>query len=230
MGRLAAGLAHEIGNPLGVVQGYVQLLAMGDCQEQERLQYAENALTELGRVDRLMRQLLDHARTGTGVPTEFDVHPLITEITQSLSVQPSINNIHLLLDLNASNSLLCLDCEKLRQVLLNCLLNAVDAVQSRWGKGKEGGEIHVGTTTKVMDLTGGEDTQCMISIRDNGCGIPAEILESVFEPFFTTKEPGAGTGLGLSVSMALVESMQGRIVLSSVEGEGTSLCIILPSV
>ncbi|MGD9948932.1 MAG: sensor histidine kinase [Desulfobulbus sp.] len=229
VGRLAAGLAHEIGNPIGVVQGYVQLLGMGDCLDQERMEYIGKALEELDRVNQLIRRLLDHARTSTGKITVFDVHDLLFEVTESLSVQPLLSNMRINLHFEATKSILCMEYEKLRQVFLNCLLNAADAVSSKWGKNEGGGEICVTTSDEVETLSLGKDANCVIVIADNGCGIPLDLLEAVFDPFFTTKEPGAGTGLGLSVSQALIESMGGRITLNSDAGKGTRIQIILPA-
>jgi signal transduction histidine kinase len=224
VGRLAAGLAHEIGNPLGVVQGYVQLLAMEGLAAAERADYAAKGLTELARVDRLIRQLLDHARAGRGRPEEFDVHDLLAETAESLTSQPLFAGIRVTLDLAAARSQVHLDREQLRQVLLNCLLNAVDAIRSH--QAEEG----VITLATRLEAPAGADhpARLRISLTDNGSGIPAELRESVFDPFFTTKEPGRGTGLGLWVSLSLIESMGGAIRLESEPGAGTTVHLLLP--
>ena len=225
VGRLAAGLAHEIGNPLGVVQGYVQLLAMDNLDATERADYAAKALAELARVDRLIRQLLDHARAGRGRPEQFDAHTLLAETADSLGSQPLFAGIRVTLDLRAASSQVHLDREQLRQVLLNCLLNAVDAIRS--GHQAEEGAITLATW---IDPPAGTDhpARLSISLTDNGAGIPPELRESVFDPFFTTKEPGRGTGLGLWVSLSLIESMGGAIRLESEPGAGTTVHLLLP--
>ncbi len=226
VGRLAAGLAHEIGNPLGVAQGYLQLLGMEGFGKDERADYVGRALKELERVDGLIRQLLDYARTSKGEPQQFDVQELLAELVATLWVQPFMQGIRLELTLQAENALVFADPEQLRQVILNCLINAADAIK---GCKEDGGGAIVMVTTLVASSKQGDDTVLLqIAIKDNGAGISPELLDTVFDPFFTTKEPGAGTGLGLSVSLALIESMGGTIRLQSVAGEGTTVLLLLP--
>lgn len=223
-GRLAAGLAHEIGNPLGVVQGYVQLMGMQDCTADERADYADKALAELERVDKLIRRLLGHARGGSSDTACIDVNALLTDVLDGLQVQPVFRAVRLERHFDDGTLVLCAELSALRQVIVNCLLNAADAVQARHGA--SGGRILV--TTRRLETPPDVPARMEIAIEDNGTGIPAALLDSVFEPFFTTKEPGRGTGLGLSVSLALIESMGGTMELHSIENEGTTVRIILP--
>ncbi len=226
VGRLAAGLAHEIGNPLGVAQGYLQLLGMGDNSAAERAEYLAKALQELARVDGLIRQLLDYARTSKGEPERFDIHGLLIELAQTLGVQPLLDGIRVELALQAEPIEINSDREQLRQVILNCLINGSDAIKACRARGA--GLIVLATTLVAPSQPENESTMLQLSIMDNGEGIPPELLDTVFDPFFTTKEPGAGTGLGLSVSLALVESMGGAIHIESVVGEGATIRILLP--
>ncbi len=226
VGRLAAGLAHEIGNPLGVAQGYLQLLGMDGCEKDERADYVGRALKELERVDGLIRQLLDYARTSKGEPQQFDVQELLAELVAMLRVQPFLHGIRLELSLLADNALVFADPEQIRQVIFNCLINAADAIKGCKEEG--GGSIIMATTLVVSSKQGDDPLLLQIAIKDNGVGISPELLDTVFDPFFTTKEPGAGTGLGLSVSLALIESMGGTIRLQSVAGEGTTVLLMLP--
>ena len=129
VGRLAAGLAHEIGNPLGVAQGYLQLLGMDGNGKDECSEYVCRALKELERVDGLIRQLLDYARTSKGEPKQFDVHELIFDLVETFRVQPFLEGIRLDHNLQVENSIVFADREQLRQVLLNCLSNAVDSIK-----------------------------------------------------------------------------------------------------
>jgi signal transduction histidine kinase len=223
VGRLTAGLAHEIGNPLGVALGYLQLLGMDDCSGEERVEYAAKAYRELERVDGLIRRLLDYTRTGKGTPGWFDLHDLLGEIVEDLKVQPFLKGIRLDLDLQAAMSVIWVDREQLRQVFLNCVLNAADAIKVCPGRKGEG-IICVATT--LFSIQG--RYLLLVTIADNGIGIPEELLDMVFDPFFTTKGPGAGTGLGLSVSLGLVEAMNGRMNIRSTAGEGTTVEVLLP--
>jgi len=226
VGRLAAGLAHEIGNPLGVAQGYLQLLGMDGNSETERAEYLVKVLQELARVDGLIRQLLDYARTSKGKPERFDVHGLLSEIAETLGVQPFLEGVRLELALQAEPNEIFTDRELLRQVILNCLINGSDAIKACRAKGE--GIITLATALVAPSQTEHNPLMLQLSIMDNGEGIPPELLDTVFDPFFTTKEPGAGTGLGLSVSLALVESMGGTVRLESVVGEGTTIRVLLP--
>lgn len=226
VGRLAAGLAHEIGNPLGVAQGYLQLLGM-DGSTEERTEYAARALKELERVDGLIRQLLDFARTSKGEPEEFDVQDLLSELVATLEVQPFLDGIRLNLTLRMESAIVFADREQLRQVILNCLLNAADAIKACREKGE--GAI-VLETSLAAPSPPDDEPWVQVAIQDNGEGMNPELLDTVFDPFFTTKEPGSGTGLGLSVSLTLIESMGGKIRLQSAAGKGTTVQLLLPLV
>jgi signal transduction histidine kinase len=111
-------------------------------------------------------------------------------------------------------------------VILNCLINAADAIKACKAKGE--GSIALATALVAPSQPENQTTMLQIAIQDNGEGIPQGLLDTVFDPFFTTKEPGAGTGLGLSVSLALIESMGGTIHLESVAGKGTTVQLLLP--
>ena len=226
VGRLAAGLAHEIGNPLGVAQGYLQLLGMDDNGKDERSDYVARALKELERVDGLIRQLLDYARTSKGEPQRFDVQELLAELVETLRVQPFLEGIRLDLVLEMEQAIVFADREQLRQVILNCLINAADAIKVDQENGE--GAISLSTVLATPATYSNEPLLLQITIQDNGTGMSPGLLDTIFDPFFTTKEPGAGTGLGLSVSLALIESMGGTIRLQSIAGEGATVQLLMP--
>ncbi|MCX5863901.1 MAG: HAMP domain-containing sensor histidine kinase [Deltaproteobacteria bacterium] len=222
IGRLAAGLAHEIGNPLGVVLGYLDLLGQGVEAPEERKEFARRAEQEVARVGRLIRQLLDYARPVGGGLAPLHVGALLAECLELLRHGTVSSHIEFSLSSATEDDLVLADADGLRQIFVNCFMNAVDAV----GLLPEG-EV---TTRCFNELENGR-RYLRVVIEDNGPGIAEEHLEAVFEPFFTTKEPGKGTGLGLAVSCSLVEKWGGRMWAESGRddrGGGAAIWISLP--
>ncbi len=222
IGRLAAGLAHEIGNPLGVVQGYLDLLGQGEMSPEERKEFARRAEQEVARVGRLIRQLLDYARPVGGGLAPLHVGALLAECLELLRHGTVPGHIEFSFSSEAEEDLVLADADGLRQIFVNCFMNAVDAV----GPLPEGRVI-----TRCFTENEGDRRYLRVVIADNGPGIAKEHLESVFEPFFTTKEPGRGTGLGLAVSCSLVEKWGGRMWAESgraEDGGGAAIWISLP--
>jgi hypothetical protein len=216
-GRLAAGLAHEIGNPLAVIQGYLDLLARSG-QNEENSDFIRRAVAELERVTRLVRQLLDCARASKGKPEDIALHTLLAEVAELVRVQKAFRQIELVVRAEAAQDSVHADPDQLRQVLLNCLFNSADAISSA---GRADGAITLATDQPEPGLL-------RLQIEDNGSGVSAEQLAIVFDPFFTTKEPGRGTGLGLSVSRSIVEAAGGSMTMESRAGQGSTVIIRLP--
>jgi signal transduction histidine kinase len=211
---LAAGLAHEIGNPLAVIQGYLGLLARSG-QSDENQDFLRRADQELQRVSGLVRQLLDCARVSKGRPGIFSVHNLLYSAIEMVRVQAAFKHIKLTVNATAERDSVYVDPDQLRQVLLNCLLNSADATSSA-------GEITL-TTNLLPDRR-----LLRLCIEDNGIGIAEDQLGAVFDPFYTTKEPGKGTGLGLSVSRSIIENAGGWMKMESKTGQGSIMSICLP--
>ena len=226
VGRMAAGLAHEIGNPLGVVQGYLGLLAGAAGQSEEHHDFIKRAEQELQRVNALIRQMLDFARVSKGEPETFSLHELLQAIVEMVQVQPVFAEIGLECRLGAERDMVYADRDRLHQVFVNCLLNSVDAVIAAGRAGD--GRITLSTELCGPSSESGRADFLRIQISDNGIGIAGEQQAVIFDPFYTTKEPGKGTGLGLSVSLAIVESMGGRMEMESKEGQGSVLSVFLP--
>ncbi len=222
-GRLSAGLAHEVGNPLGIVQGYLELLSMENCSEEERQEYSQKALKETGRIHALLRRLLDSTRNTPAARERLDIQELLDDFTETLAGQPLLKGITLELLTESPQLYIEADEDKIRQVLLNGVINAVDAIHA---KGGGGGRIEL----QICQLEEGDHLFCDVVLTDNGCGLPEKYTGKIFDPFFTTKEPGAGTGLGLSVSLALMESMKGSLRVENREGGGVSLHLLFPLV
>lgn len=223
IGRLAAGLAHEIGNPIGIVQGYLELLGQSGLSPEEQKQFSSRSQQELERIDRLIHQLLNFSRTHPHDSGSIETHPLLQELVDMLQTQQKQAGLEFQLHLEAKHDQVTAGGEGLHQVFLNCLLNAVDAV-------KECHEPRKGTISISTINTTSDDGRPLIKvvIQDNGIGIKDTDKGSLFDPFFTTKEPGKGTGLGLSVSYALVEGAGGQMQITGEEGQGATVSILLP--
>lgn len=222
IGRLAAGLAHEIGNPLGVVQGYLDILGQGVESPKERKEFARRAGQEVTRVGRLIRQLLDYARPVEGAPVPVRVGELLAECLELLRHGTVPGHIQFSFNSETEEDLVLADADGLRQIFVNCFMNAVDAV-ALLPEGR--------ITTRCFNGQEGNRRYLRVVIMDNGPGIAEKHLESVFEPFFTTKEPGRGTGLGLAVSSSFVEKWGGRMWAESGRadaGGGAAIWISLP--
>lgn len=231
IGRLAAGLAHEIGNPIGIIQGYVELLGQSGLSADEQRQFSTRSQQELERISHLIHQLLNFSRTRANDSGSTLIHPLLQDLVSMLQAQKKLAQIEFQLHLDAEHDLVAAGSEGLHQVFLNCLLNAIDAVSDVESDAvRDHGDSHKG----VIRLTTGNTTNndgkpfIQITLKDNGIGIKEADRDSLFDPFFTTKEPGKGTGLGLSVSYALVEGVGGQMRIQGREGHGATVFILLP--
>jgi signal transduction histidine kinase len=228
VGRLSAGIAHEIGNPIGIVMGYLDLIKQQDISEAERNEYIDRTEKEIERINMIIRQLLEISRPSKSNLSSVRVHELIDDIADVLKVQPLMANIELQRSLNAENDIVRADPNQLRQVFLNLIINAADAVSAL--DDKASGRLEITTELETVTSLKGSSHGTLLKIlfSDNGPGIPAESIGNVFDPFFTTKEPGKGTGLGLSVSFMIVEGLGGKITVNSESGHGTTMVIGLP--
>ncbi|CAK8721891.1 histidine kinase [Candidatus Electrothrix aarhusensis] len=237
VGRMAAGLAHEIGNPLSVVQGYLGILLGSEGQSEQHKDFLRRSEQEVHRIDKLIRQLLDFSRSAKGSPKVFSLHELLHSVVEMVKVQTVFRGIIVDADFAAEEDRVCADYEQLRQVFFNCLLNSADAIHMAEQDELHRKEGRVSVTTALQCLLSNnqdqyqekkEFLQLLIRISDNGMGVIKESLPVVFDPFYTTKEPGKGTGLGLSVSRSLVETAGGTMELQSEVGQGSSMLVTLP--
>jgi len=222
VGRLAAGIAHEIGNPIGIILGYLELIRKGDITDQEKKDFIGRVETEITRVDWIIKQLLDFARPSSGKKEEGSVHELLSDTVNMLMPQSIMEEIKINLDLRASKDKVLADPNQLHQVFLNIILNAADALSGE-GLMNEPGK-------KELSIMSENPNESIIELRfvDNGPGIAEEELTHIFDPFYTTKEPGKGTGLGLSVCYWIVEGQGGEIRAESLVGNGTTIIVSLP--
>jgi len=230
IGRLASGIAHEIGNPIGIVLGYLDLLKGNELDKEERNDIINRIGEEIDRVNRIIRNLLDFSRPSKGEVKEVSIHQTITDMLDMLKHQPMMADVSLILDQGADKDTVLADPDKLKQVFLNIVMNALDAMEAgQAGGGISQKALSIQTQLASDARSGKRDGHGVhIHFTDNGPGIPAEDIHRIFDPFYTTKEPGKGTGLGLSVSLRIVEDMGGDIKTKSELGKGTTMTVILP--
>jgi len=228
VGRLSAGIAHEIGNPIGIVIGYLELLKQSDITVDESQEYIQRTEAEIDRINTIIRQLLEVSRPSHSGRTVVAVHDLIHDTADVLRVQPLMSGIELSLSLDAADHTVWADSNQLRQVFLNLIINAADAISAE--DGEAGGKLQIKTALAAgLDPeTKTDATYLSISFADDGPGIAEQDLENIFDPFFTTKDPGKGTGLGLAVSFMIIESLGGKLTGVSEVGKGTTMTISLP--
>jgi signal transduction histidine kinase len=233
VGRLSAGIAHEIGNPIGIVMGYLELIQQKDIPAAEKKEYIHRTEAEIERINTIIRQLLEISRPSNVGLKAVSVHDLIDDIAEVLNVQPLMSNIELECRLEAQNDKIMADSNQLRQVFLNLIINAADAVSAE-GKANNGKLLIqsslVGETPEPSQDQQDHQAHLQIMFIDNGPGISEENIANIFDPFYTTKEPGKGTGLGLSVSFMIIEGFGGKMTVSSKIGEGTTMTLLLPVV
>jgi two-component system NtrC family sensor kinase len=217
VGRLAAGVAHEIGNPIGIVLGYVGLMRNDAIREADRLEYADRIESEVTRISRIIRQLLDFSRPVQGNREEVSIHRMIHDAVEMMAPQPLVRHLEMKMSLAATQDMVLVDPGQFKQVLLNIIINAADAISDN---GASDGFLIISTQNN--------DGEVELRLTDNGPGIPEQELPKIFDPFYTTKEPGKGTGLGLSVCHSIVEGWGGKIRGESVKGKGTTIVFTVP--
>jgi two-component system NtrC family sensor kinase len=220
VGRLAAGIAHEINNPLtGVLTFTHMLLRRSDMDEGARKDLAVIAQST-ERVRTIVKGLLDFSRQTRIDPEPTDVNALVLETMNLAMNQALVKGVRFCFDPADGLPPRTLDRNQMQSVILNILINAIDATA-------QGGHINVSTSLGVSTGASGRKG-IEVHISDTGCGIPPENLDKIFDPFFTTKDVGRGTGLGLSVSLGIVEKHGGTIRVYSRPGQGSTFTVWLP--
>jgi two-component system NtrC family sensor kinase len=228
VGRLSSGIAHEIGNPIGIVLGYLDLLKQSELSHEIRNDYICRAEAEITRIHTIIRKLLDLSRPIEGKLATVHVHALLEDLVHSVKPQPLMANIDIQQNFAAKDDTVLANPELLRQVFLNLLINSADAIKSVDQKFDSRISIQTHCAAPKVSADNGSDQLLIIDFEDNGPGIDKAHLDNVFDPFFTTKEPGKGTGLGLSVSFMIIEKIGGSMSAASTKGQGTTLTISLP--
>ncbi|MBI3781063.1 MAG: hypothetical protein HY278_08420, partial [candidate division NC10 bacterium] len=231
LGRLAAGLAHELNNPLSSVAGFAEALqrramakeigspsALGEFQE-----YVTLIQEEVSRAAAIVRRLLDFARQREPSFGLVDIYAVVRSAVSFVERQASLANQQIVVTPFPEGSLVWADAQMLQQVFLNLLTNALDAME-------DGGEVRIGAKRRRDDSGRAPGQEWLdAAVSDTGTGISEENLARVFDPFFTTKEVGKGTGLGLAICQSIIEQHRGIIeVQSEGLGKGTVVTVSLP--
>jgi signal transduction histidine kinase len=218
VGRLSAGLAHEIGNPIAALLGLEDLLLAGGLSESEQRDFLTRIRKETERIHVVLRDLLDFARAesptrGGRAEQPGAVSEAIDDVVALVKPQRSFRDIDLKVEASGPLPRVTLGHERIMQVLLNLLMNAADAT---------------GPSGKVVLRAERSSSSVRLIVEDDGPGIHPTVRERLFEPFVTTKEVGKGTGLGLAACRGLVQSAQGTILLDDTHQKGARFVVELP--
>jgi len=225
IGLLAAGIAHELNNPLTGVLTFSHLVRKSLPDDSPQAEDLDLVIQETKRCAAIIRRLLDFARKKTPEKTFSDVNALVRQTTQLISQSAQANDIEIELDLDEDLPTIWIDEDLISQVIMNLLVNAQHAIS---GKGSITVRTRVQNRLRKVAKGAREVPMVEISVTDTGCGIPQADLQRIFDPFFTTKGVGKGTGLGLSVSHGSVEAHGGEIEVESTQGKGTVFRVYLP--
>jgi signal transduction histidine kinase len=225
VGRLASGIAHELGTPLNVVSGRAGMIVAGKLDGGEIVENAKIIKQQVVRIEALIRQLLDFARRNPPTKKSVDLLKVIRETADLLAPQIQRRKAQLTIDGGRALQQTRVYTRQVQQVLMNLILNAVEAMP-------EGGKVEIGVrpvrarppAQPEMD----EGNYICVDVKDNGEGISEENLSHIFEPFFTTKDVGQGTGLGLSIAYGMIQEHGGWIDVASKQGQGSCFSIYFP--
>jgi len=218
MGQFAAGIAHELRNPLTAIRSTVQYLENEFGQGTDQRKLAHDILDEVDRLNNIVGNLLSLARPAESNPEEIDVGQEIERCANFIEAKAKSLNIKLETDFEKVLPKLRFDPAELRQVLLNVMMNGLQAMP-------DGGRLLIKACCLVEDSVAGSE-RMLLQIEDEGPGVPANLRQKVFEPFFTTK--ASGTGLGLAICNSIVKRYNGEIWIEQAEGGGTEVKISLP--
>ncbi|HYH98396.1 two-component system sensor histidine kinase NtrB [Hyalangium sp.] len=221
VGVLAAGIAHEIGTPLGVVRGRAEYVLGKLGAVHPQAAGVGVIIEQIDRVSRTLRQLLDFSRLQPAAVRPVALGPLLRDVSELLRLEAERRQVRIDWELPEGLPAIAADPDQLQQVLVNLTLNACDACSV-------GGRVRL-TAAAPDGSSSGAWGFVTLTVQDDGCGIPPESLNQVFDPFFTTKKRGQGTGLGLTVVAHVVRNHGGRVELESEPGRGTCVTLLWPA-
>jgi len=214
LGRLSAGVIHELNTPLSVIVSAAQLIEREEGLSEFVLEMVKRINQEAQRLSKLTRGILSFARQEEEEGAETDLNETLQEVIAFLKYEAQKRSIKVIEELDYDLTPLAGNANRLKQVFINLVMNALQAMG-------EGGRLALRTAM----LNPGE---VQIQVADTGTGISEETMARIFEPFYTTKAPGEGTGLGLFITKQIVEALGGRIEVASKAGKGTTFTIVLP--
>jgi signal transduction histidine kinase len=227
VGKLASGVAHELGTPLNVIAARAQMIERGESEGDAAKNDARIIREQTARMTRIIRELLDFARARKPQTGVHDLNSIAATTLEMLSSIAQRHAVQLVLDVESQPALAWVDAAQIQQILTNLVMNAIQA------QGREGQvRVRVRSSSPPLPSQPTMDPTrfaCLI-VEDDGSGIAPHVLDRVFEPFFTTKDIGEGTGLGLSVVYGMVQEHGGVIDVSSVENRGTVVHVALPRI
>jgi len=222
MGQLAAGISHELNQPLTGIKGFAQAVLM-DLEKESPFRNDLNKIVgQVDRMDAIIKNVRFFARKSDFKIVELDINHVVSDSLMLLSQQLKVHNIRVIQELGSDIPKMQGDPNQLQQAFINIINNARDAILSLNRPEPEGGEIRIQTSLSQ------DKEHVEINFQDTGCGIPEGNLQYIFSPFFTTKSPDKGMGLGLSVTYRIIENHRGKIEFQSKAGEGTIFRIVLP--
>ncbi len=253
VGRFAAGVAHEVGNPLAAINAYAHILRDHAANNASATQAVQEIRREVDRIDRIIRGLLDYSRPRKATPYAIDVNDVVNSVTQLLKTQGVLKRIDVSYDLGSPAPRVFGNRHDLEQIFVNLFLNAADAMG---GAGRlvvhtellKSAVLERGlprrTDVELKPVLRGPNPRARvwldrarrpidvvnIVIADSGPGVPSEFAERIFDPYFTTKEPGRGTGLGLSIVARIVDGLGGTIWVTPAREGGAAFHLLFPLV
>jgi signal transduction histidine kinase len=251
VGRLAAGVAHEIGNPLGAIMGYSHMLRTAVSDDPLAAEAVAGIEREGARIDRIMRGMLDYARPRRRSAQPLDVNDTVQRAVELLTEQGVLRGVGVTLSLQKRMPHIHADAHEMEQVLVNLLLNAVDAIGGEGTvsittrctpfsdaagvdgeRGEQGGpaisRVQSARVRAWLNTVGKPSALITLIVSDTGPGIPPADTERIFDPFFTTKDPGKGTGLGLAIVARVIEGLGGTVWARGSREGGAAIIAYIP--
>lgn len=214
LGRLSAGIVHEINTPLSVIAAASQMVLNEAGLSEFVMEMVTRIQSEAQRLAQLTKGILSFSREENGVGAEADINNTLTEVMTLLKYEAQKRSITVIEDFDYQLPLVNADPNRLKQIFINIIVNALQAM--------------TGTGHLLLQTSRCDDNFVKVRIKDTGPGIPNAVMERIYEPFYSTKQPGEGTGLGLFITMKIMQALGGRIAVDSIEGEGSCFTLFFP--